>query len=98
MQRRKRGGCHRDLFSCVVSPGSPLVLSILQKEEIDAMKPAGTDEGLERDSRKDQAVVIIFIIATGGLLTWAVVRPWVQGWVEVSAPVMFQTGPERIVA
>jgi hypothetical protein len=39
---------------------------------------------IERDSRKDEAVVIIFIVATGGLLAWAVLRPWVQGWVEVS--------------
>ncbi|EED18488.1 MFS transporter, putative [Talaromyces stipitatus ATCC 10500] len=36
----------------------------------------------QRDSRKDEAVVIIFILATSGLLAWAVLRPWVQGWVE----------------
>jgi hypothetical protein len=41
-------------------------------------------EGTERDSTKDEAVVIIFILATSGLLTWAVFRPWVQGWIEVS--------------
>lgn len=39
---------------------------------------------VERDSRKDEAVVIMFILATSGLLAWAVLRPWVQGWVEVS--------------
>lgn len=37
----------------------------------------------ERDSRKDQAVVIIFIVATAGLLTWAAVKPWVGGWIDV---------------
>lgn len=40
---------------------------------------------IERDSRKDEAVVLIFILATSGLLAWAVLRPWVQGWVEVSS-------------
>ena len=30
----------------------------------------------ERDSRKDEAVVFIFIVATVGLLAWAAVRPW----------------------
>ena len=39
---------------------------------------------IERDSRKDQAVVLIFIGATGGLLLWAVVRRWVEGWWAVS--------------
>lgn len=42
---------------------------------------------VERDSRKDEAVVIMFILATSGLLAWAVLRPWVQGWVEVSSTV-----------
>jgi hypothetical protein len=37
----------------------------------------------ERDSRKDEAIVFIFIIATGSLLLWAVFRPWVQKWMEV---------------
>ncbi|KAL3465397.1 hypothetical protein BJX64DRAFT_65079 [Aspergillus heterothallicus] len=37
----------------------------------------------QRDSRKDQAIVFIFIIATGSLLVWAVFRPWVQKWIEV---------------
>ena len=37
----------------------------------------------QRDSAKDQAVVYIFIAATLGLLGWAGVRPWVDGWREV---------------
>ncbi|KAG6995798.1 hypothetical protein G7Y79_00041g077500 [Physcia stellaris] len=36
----------------------------------------------ERDSRKDEAVVYIFIFATAGLLLWAAVKPWVGRWVE----------------
>ncbi|KAL2824531.1 hypothetical protein BDW59DRAFT_147469 [Aspergillus cavernicola] len=36
----------------------------------------------QRDSRKDEAIVFIFIIATGSLLVWAVFRPWVQKWIE----------------
>ena len=38
---------------------------------------------IERDSRKDEAVVFIFIFATAGLLGWALIRPWVEKWVEV---------------
>ncbi|KAK5128339.1 hypothetical protein LTR85_003007 [Meristemomyces frigidus] len=34
----------------------------------------------QRDSTKDEAVVFIFIFATGGLLVWAAIRPWVQKW------------------
>ena len=40
--------------------------------------------GVERDSRKDEAVVFIFIFATSGLLIWAAVKPWVGKWVDVS--------------
>lgn len=40
----------------------------------------------ERDSRKDEAVVFIFIFATAGLLVWAAVKPWVGRWVKVSCP------------
>ncbi|MCJ1450265.1 hypothetical protein MMC28_000594 [Mycoblastus sanguinarius] len=36
----------------------------------------------QRDSRKDEAVVFIFIFATAGLLIWAAVKPWVGGWME----------------
>ena len=32
----------------------------------------------ERDSLKDETVVVIFIFATAGLLAWAVVKPWVD--------------------
>ena len=38
----------------------------------------------ERDSRKDEAVVFIFIVATAGLLIWAAAKPWIGKWVEVS--------------
>jgi hypothetical protein len=37
----------------------------------------------ERDSRKDEAIVFIFIIATSSLLTWAACKPWVEKWLEV---------------
>ncbi|KAF2769572.1 hypothetical protein EJ03DRAFT_389217 [Teratosphaeria nubilosa] len=36
----------------------------------------------QRDSTKDQAVVFIFIFATGALLGWAGVKPWAQRWRE----------------
>lgn len=32
----------------------------------------------ERDSLKDETVVVIFIFATAGLLAWAAVKPWVD--------------------
>ena len=38
----------------------------------------------QRDSRKDEAVVFIFIFATAGLLVYAVARPWVERWMQVS--------------
>ncbi|GAD95986.1 hypothetical protein AOR_1_66034 [Paecilomyces variotii No. 5] len=38
----------------------------------------------QRDSRKDEAVVFIFIFATGGLLAWAAVKPWAQKWLEAA--------------
>ena len=34
----------------------------------------------QRDSIKDEAVVIILIFATAGLLGWAVLKPWVVKW------------------
>lgn len=37
----------------------------------------------QRDSAKDQVVVLVFIAATVGLLGWAGLRPWVEGWKEV---------------
>ncbi|KAA6412863.1 MAG: hypothetical protein FRX48_03856 [Lasallia pustulata] len=36
----------------------------------------------QRDSRKDEAVVIFFIFATAGLLGWAAVKPWVDKCVQ----------------
>ncbi|KAK4865638.1 hypothetical protein LT330_009071 [Penicillium expansum] len=38
----------------------------------------------ERDSRKDEAVVFIFIFATGGLLAWAACKPWIERYVEAA--------------
>lgn len=38
----------------------------------------------QRDSTKDQVVVLAFIAATVGLLGYAGVRPWVDQWREVS--------------
>lgn len=40
-------------------------------------------ECFQRDSTKDQAVVFVFIGATAGLLGWAGIRPWVEGWRQV---------------
>lgn len=37
----------------------------------------------QRDSTKDQVVVLAFIAATVGLLGYAGVRPWVEQWREV---------------
>ncbi|GAB7348893.1 hypothetical protein MBLNU459_g7587t2 [Dothideomycetes sp. NU459] len=36
----------------------------------------------QRDSAKDQAIVLIFLAVTVGLLVWAAVRPWVERWTE----------------
>ena len=33
---------------------------------------------LERDSLKDRTIVTLFIIATGGLLAWAILKPFVM--------------------
>ncbi|OJJ46298.1 hypothetical protein ASPZODRAFT_133328 [Penicilliopsis zonata CBS 506.65] len=38
----------------------------------------------QRDSRKDEAVVFIFIFATSGLLTWAALKPWVERYMEAA--------------
>ena len=48
------------------------------------MESADSNRYTERDSRKDEAVVFIFIFATVGLLVWAAVKPWVSKWVDVS--------------
>ena len=39
----------------------------------------------QRDSTKDQLVVYGFIAATGSLLAWAAIKPWVQKWQESRA-------------
>ncbi|KAJ5677414.1 uncharacterized protein N7477_003047 [Penicillium maclennaniae] len=38
----------------------------------------------QRDSRKDEAVVFIFIFATGGLLVWAILKPWIERYLEAA--------------
>ncbi|KAJ5752389.1 hypothetical protein N7520_009306 [Penicillium odoratum] len=38
----------------------------------------------QRDSRKDEAVVFIFIFATGGLLAWALAKPWIERYLEAA--------------
>ncbi|KAE8146370.1 hypothetical protein BDV25DRAFT_162616 [Aspergillus avenaceus] len=38
----------------------------------------------QRDSRKDEAIVFMFIFATGGLLAWAVCKPWVEKYIEAA--------------
>ncbi|KAJ5902407.1 hypothetical protein N7495_002935 [Penicillium taxi] len=38
----------------------------------------------QRDSQKDEAVVFIFIFATGGLLAWAVLKPWIERYLEAA--------------
>ncbi|KAJ5092202.1 hypothetical protein NUU61_007072 [Penicillium alfredii] len=38
----------------------------------------------QRDSRKDEVVVFLFIFATGGLLGWAVFKPWVERYMEAA--------------
>ncbi|KAJ5204109.1 uncharacterized protein N7498_004988 [Penicillium cinerascens] len=38
----------------------------------------------QRDSRKDEAVVFIFIFATGGLLAWAILKPWIERYLEAA--------------
>jgi putative Mn2+ efflux pump MntP len=52
----------------------------------------------ERDSTKDQAVVFMFILATVGLLTYAVVRPWIDQWKEVGHIVFCYCGMVLIMA
>lgn len=59
----------------------------------------GRGRMIERDSAKDQAVVVIFIVATLGLLVYALVRPWIARWVEVcfhpsSSPLLHPPSPQ----
>ena len=48
----------------------------------------GAEEGdvfttcFQRDSTKDEVVVLLFIFATVGLLAWAAVKPWYEEWRE----------------
>lgn len=44
----------------------------------------------QRDSTKDQVVVLVFIAATVGLLGYAGVRPWVDQWREVGIHISIQ--------
>lgn len=46
----------------------------------------GTDKlrvRAERDSTKDEIVVVVFIATTSALLIWAVMKPWVEKWLQV---------------
>lgn len=55
-----------------------------RETELDAITDVLTGSVIsERDSRKDEAVVFIFIFATGGLLAWAACKPWIERYVEV---------------
>ncbi|KAJ6109727.1 hypothetical protein N7486_001962 [Penicillium sp. IBT 16267x] len=38
----------------------------------------------QRDSRKDEAVVFLFIFATGGLLAYALAKPWIERYLEAA--------------
>ena len=51
----------------------------------------GADGTAERDSRKDEAVVFIFIIATVGLLVWAAAKPWITKGLHVGGLDAFAT-------
>lgn len=45
---------------------------------------------IERDSLKDELVVIMFVACTGGLLAWALIKPWLNMAREKSyTPVSF---------
>ena len=46
----------------------------------------------ERDSKKDEAIVFIFIFATSGLLAWALFKPWVEKYLEVGVCVLLRVG------
>ncbi|KAJ5339111.1 hypothetical protein N7452_005839 [Penicillium brevicompactum] len=38
----------------------------------------------QRDSKKDEAVIFIFIFVTGGLLAWAACKPWIERYAEAA--------------
>ena len=65
MQECERGGCIHDVFPYAFRAQThSWNLSLTQ--------------ALERDSLKDETVVVIFIFATAGLLAWALVKPWID--------------------
>lgn len=70
MQGRERGERQHDLFPYV---------DLKSRDEIRALIRA------ERDSKKDEAVIFIFIFVTGGLLAWAACKPWIERYAEVGS-------------
>ena len=60
------------------------IWGIGQWARLEMVKDYSWHGATERDSRKDEAVVFIFIFATAGLLIWAAIKPWVGKWVDVS--------------
>lgn len=78
-----RGGYSDDLLPCV--PFRP--------EHSRGAKELAllTMVSIERDSHKDQAVVFIFIIATAGLLLWAVIKPCAERWIRVCMSTILRT-------
>jgi len=51
---------------------------------------------VERDSRKDQLIVVLFLIVTSGLLVYAIIRPYIQSWLAVLFHIScFANGLER---
>ncbi|KAL1996407.1 hypothetical protein VTN49DRAFT_172 [Thermomyces lanuginosus] len=38
----------------------------------------------QRDSTKDEIVVVVFIATTSALLIWAVMKPWVEKWLQAA--------------
>lgn len=73
----------------ITPPWKITARSIGQKRRASATDTHCPD--IERDSQKDEAVVFIFIIATGGLLAWAVLKPWIERYLEVRTVIQ----PER---
>ncbi|KAL1975818.1 hypothetical protein VTN31DRAFT_4210 [Thermomyces dupontii] len=38
----------------------------------------------QRDSTKDEIVVVVFIATTSALLIWAIMKPWVEKWLQAA--------------
>lgn len=70
MQGCERGERQHDLFPYV---------DLKSRDEIRALIRT------ERDSKKDEAVIFIFIFVTGGLLAWAACKPWIERYAEVGS-------------